>query len=145
GERPGTGLATSVFAWLPSRRPSVLRTQVPGVALVLPLVRVGRFSGGQGARTRPRRPRSNALPTKTPEKSGGRKGRTTLTLSVRRCWHGVHWLAVDSPGQGGDAMTEAEWMRCEETYYMVEFLKGKLSSRKCRLFAVACCRHIWHA
>jgi hypothetical protein len=36
-------LATGVVAWTPFRRPSVLRTQVPGVALVLLLLRVGVF------------------------------------------------------------------------------------------------------
>ena len=34
-------LATGVVAWMAFRRPSVLRTQVPGVALVLLLLRVG--------------------------------------------------------------------------------------------------------
>jgi hypothetical protein len=40
-------LATGVVAWMPFRRLSVIRTKVPGVALVLLLVRVGRFSGDQ--------------------------------------------------------------------------------------------------
>jgi hypothetical protein len=41
-------------------------------------------------------------------------------------------------------MTETEWVVCTDPAPMMEFLCGRATDRKLRLFAVACCRRLWH-
>jgi hypothetical protein len=40
-------------------------------------------------------------------------------------------------------MTESEWLTCTDPMPMLEFLRGKASARKLRLFAAARCREVW--
>jgi hypothetical protein len=40
-------------------------------------------------------------------------------------------------------MREAEWLACKDPRPMLKFLRGKVSDRKLRLFAVWCSRSIW--
>src|SRR4051812_26679362 len=40
-------------------------------------------------------------------------------------------------------MTEAEWLGCTEPEEILLFIRDKVSQRKMRLFALACCRRIW--
>jgi hypothetical protein len=40
-------------------------------------------------------------------------------------------------------MTEAEWLECEDVRELLDYLVGRASSRKFRLFGTACCRRIW--
>jgi hypothetical protein len=40
-------------------------------------------------------------------------------------------------------MTEAKWLRCNEPVTMLEYLRGRVSERKVRLFACGCCRRVW--
>ena len=40
-------------------------------------------------------------------------------------------------------MIEAEWLACTDPKPMLVLVRGKVSERKLRLFAAACCRNIW--
>ena len=41
-------------------------------------------------------------------------------------------------------MTEEEWIACTDPRVMLRGLAGRISDRKLRLFASACCRTVWH-
>jgi hypothetical protein len=40
-------------------------------------------------------------------------------------------------------MTEADWLACADEYQMLELCRRRVSARRLRLFAVACCRGLW--
>jgi len=42
-------------------------------------------------------------------------------------------------------MAEAEWLTCTSAAVMPDCVKGGVSDRKMRLFAVACSRQLWHS
>jgi len=42
------------------------------------------------------------------------------------------------------AMTEEEWLKCTNIKKMFEGFPEAMSERKSRLFALACCYHVWH-
>jgi hypothetical protein len=41
-------------------------------------------------------------------------------------------------------MNEAEWVTCTDPAEMLREIRGRVSLRKLRLFACACCRRVWH-
>ena len=41
-------------------------------------------------------------------------------------------------------MTEKKWLTAADPEPMLKFLRAKVSDRKMRLFAVACCYQVWH-
>jgi hypothetical protein len=43
-------------------------------------------------------------------------------------------------------ITEAEWLVSDNSYEMLDYFRGMIlqHARELRLFAVACCRRIWH-
>jgi hypothetical protein len=53
-------------------------------------------------------------------------------------------MAADRPEEG-TALDEQTWLSCHEPQEMLLFLRnsGRASGRRCRLFAVACCRALW--
>jgi hypothetical protein len=41
-------------------------------------------------------------------------------------------------------VTEAEWLACTDPSPMLDYLRDRVGDRQLRLFAVDCCRRVWH-
>lgn len=41
-------------------------------------------------------------------------------------------------------LTESKWLKCSDSWTMLVYIRRKTSTRKLRLFIVACCRRVWH-
>src|SRR5262245_45765556 len=67
--------------------------------------------------------------------------RLPLALALDRragAAYAAHWRSRE-----GEEMDQAEWLTCADWREMFEFVEGKVTDRKLRLFAVACSRSVW--
>ena len=90
-------------------------------------------------------------PTEVPATGGGSGRQSAVRGGVRSAAGEGGGLAPDGASvmlmaEGGDAMTEAEWLAGEDPETMLGFVRGternRLPERKSRLFGVACCRQL---
>src|SRR4051794_34900467 len=79
------------------------------------------------------------MPSKMP---GARTPTSSGTVEDQERMSGVAGSLTFCWGRS-DAMTEEEWLACPDWRDMFEYVEGKVTDRKLRLFAVACCRGVW--
>jgi hypothetical protein len=53
-------------------------------------------------------------------------------------------MSQDSPDEIARQITASEWSTSADPEAMLEFISGRISDRKVRLFATACCRRVVH-
>ncbi len=59
--------------------------------------------------------------------------------------YGFVWCYMKRPGGDGFQISEQEWLGGGDLGSMVAFMRGRVSGRKLRLWACACCRRIWNS
>jgi hypothetical protein len=64
--------------------------------------------------------------------------------TAKECEGKSRAVSAEATNDGERRMTEAEWLHCGDPELMLTFLKPRLTERKVRLHACACCRVIWH-
>src|SRR5215471_7330544 len=61
---------------------------------------------------------------------------------------GLSVRLTQPPGQwtesGGRTMARSDWLEQTDPDTMLQLLGRRISERKIRLFAAACCRRVWH-
>src|SRR5262249_24273753 len=117
----------------PSNEPLCARLAAPGSPPRAPLLCPSRLEAPSIFPCRSRKGGSRSLVAAGPTASDCEENPGVATLK-----------GGTSVGTRERRMSEREWLACVDPNLMLKALSGRVSDRILRLFAVACCRHIWH-